>query len=218
MVFLVAMILLSAFIVSCGGGQETTSSLGAATTIVLAETTTSSAATSSTTTTLAPTTTSEVAATTTSTAATTTTEAPTTTSTTMKPLKWVRYQDTNSHFKYSGTHIKVNGANASGGTYTELRKGAKLTIAFTGTQIRLLAIPFWTGGIAVVALDGKTTKVDLYADVDYPNDTSKVVWTSKVLTYGSHTLVISNTGLMNPVSDGAIDRIDAVDIKGTIGS
>lgn len=127
-------------------------------------------------------------------------------------------QDTNSHFKYSGTHIKVDYAKASGGTLTELRKGAKVTIAFTGTQIRLAALPMWTAGIALVALDGKTTKVDLYADVDYPDVTSKVVWTSKVLTYRSHTLVISNTGLMNPISDGAIDRIDAVDIKGTIGN
>jgi hypothetical protein len=208
----------SILLASCGGGSATSSSLSAATTVVTAQ----NPSTSLTTTTLAPTTTSSVVETTTTEAVTTTlapttttTEAPTTTTTVA--LKWTRYQDTNSHLAYSGTHIKVSSVNASGGTYTEVRKGAKVTIKFTGTRVRVAAIKKWTGGIVVLSLDGSSAKVDLYADVDFPDYVSEIVWTSKVLAYGPHTLVISNTGLMNPISDGAIDCIDAVDIKGTMG-
>ena len=205
----------------CGGTSGvTTSSLGAGTTEVAVTT-----SVSSTDTTLAPTTSSEAATTstaapetTTSTEATTTTTLAETTTTAAPVLAWVRYQDGDSHFKYSGTHSKWPYDKASGGTYTELRKGAKLTIAFTGTRVRVAAIPMWTAGIVVISIAGKTKKVDLWSELDFPDAFSKIVWTSSTLTYGKHTLVISNTGLMNPVSDGAIDRIDAVDIKGTIGS
>jgi len=87
--------------------------------------------------------------------------------------------------------------------------GATATFRFTGTQVALHAVRDIDQGIMTVAVDGGTPQsIDNYAPA---RNASGIVWTSPVLTAGSHTLTIVNTGQHNSASTGiniAIDRAD----------
>src|SRR6185437_15852546 len=87
--------------------------------------------------------------------------------------------------------------------------GATATFRFTGTQVALHAVKDVDQGIMTVSVDGGAPQsVDDYAS---SRNASGVVWTSAVLSSGSHTLTIVNTGTKNSLSSGdniAIDRAD----------
>jgi hypothetical protein len=84
------------------------------------------------------------------------------------------------------------------------------TITFTGTQIK-----FYTGernnrGIAAVSIDGGAeTNLDLYSATDAGD---VLVYTSPVLTAGTHTFKVRVTGTHDANSSGTIACIDRFDI------
>jgi hypothetical protein len=85
--------------------------------------------------------------------------------------------------------------------------GASATFRFTGTRAALHAVRDVDQGIMSISVDGGVAQnVDNYAS---SRNASGIVWTSPVLTSGSHALTITNTGQRNGSSSGnniAIDR------------
>ena len=67
-------------------------------------------------------------------------------------------------------------------------------------------------GIAAVSIDGGAeTNIDLYLT---PKTGNVLVWTSPVLTVGSHTFKVRTTGTKNASSSGTTITLDRVDIVG----
>jgi hypothetical protein len=87
--------------------------------------------------------------------------------------------------------------------------GATATFTFSGDQVALHAVKDVDQGIMSVSIDGGTpVNVDNYSST---RNASGIVWTSPMLTTGTHTLTIVNTGQKNSASSGiniAIDRAD----------
>jgi hypothetical protein len=87
--------------------------------------------------------------------------------------------------------------------------GATAVFRFTGTQVALHAVRDVDQGIMTVSVDGGAPQsIDNYAAT---RNASGIVWTSAVLSSGSHTVTILNTGQKNGASSGiniAIDRAD----------
>ena len=87
--------------------------------------------------------------------------------------------------------------------------GATATFTFSGNQVALHAVKDVDQGIMSVSIDGGTpVNVDDYSPT---RNASGIVWTSPMLSTGTHTLTIVNTGQKNSASSGnniAIDRAD----------
>jgi peptidoglycan/xylan/chitin deacetylase (PgdA/CDA1 family) len=148
-----------------------------------------------TTTTTVPTTTTTVP-TTTTTVPTTTTTAPTTTTT--APTSDVTVDELvtsgTNRFSYTGTWVDCGGCNA--GAYQNSFRyapsaGGALTFTFTGSQAVLSGYKEPQGGIASVSVDGGAN-----SDVNYYSSaqTLTTVYSTPILTNGSHVLTLSFTG------------------------
>lgn len=91
--------------------------------------------------------------------------------------------------------------------------GDYLTVAFTGTGIRLYAVERSRAGIGAVSIDGGAeTLVDTYAATDQGN---QLLWSSPPLPAGAHTLKLRVTGTKNPSSSDFYVTPDRVDILTT---
>jgi hypothetical protein len=87
---------------------------------------------------------------------------------------------------------------------------AAVTIAFTGTRIRLYIDQRNNRGIGAVSIDGGAeTNVDQYAAADAGD---VLIYTSPVLAAGAHTFKLRSTGTANPASVGTRVCVDRVDI------
>jgi peptidoglycan/xylan/chitin deacetylase (PgdA/CDA1 family) len=194
-------------------------------------TTTTTAPTTTTTTTTPPTTTTTTVPTTTTsstttpptTTTTTTTAVPTTTTTTSAPTSSgppVAVDDAitsgTNHFSYSGSWTACGGCNA--GAYNNSFQyasttGASVTLTFTGTQAVLYGYKEQWGGIAAVSLDGgASVDRDFYAAAQSLTS----VYTSPVLSAGTHTLTMTVTGRTSGSSRTInIDKADVYSSGGT---
>ena len=94
---------------------------------------------------------------------------------------------------------------------------ATATFRFAGSQVALHAVRDADQGIMTVAVDGGAAQsVDNYAPT---RNAAGVVWTSPVLSAGTHSLRIVNTGQRNAASSGiniAVDRVDVSPAAQTI--
>jgi hypothetical protein len=235
-VLIAAAVFMSGCTVSCTVGEPgtTATTVGAANTATsLQDSTTAPApATTTTATTAAPTTSSET--TTGSTAKTTATSGKTSktdVSTTDESLilvhptlgtivpidQWTRYEETDPYIKWIGSWAFVASQYNSGGGYvwtTDVH--ANMVIPFKGTQIRLLGTTWVGGGIGSVTLDGGSViEIDTYAGTA---TATAVIWTSPVLSNGTHHLTVGFTGTKNPKALMAGLTLDAAEIVGTIGN
>ena len=117
----------------------------------------------------------------------------------------------NDQFQYDANWGETSGVSDmyAGTANWSHTAGATATFRFTGTQVALHAVKDVDQGIMTVSVDGGSPQsVDDYASA---RNASGVVWTSAVLSEGSHTLTIVNTGAKNSASSGdniAIDRAD----------
>jgi hypothetical protein len=235
---LAAAMALGALVTACGDAGEA----GAPTTIVVLQTTTSAApvttepvttttgtVASSTTATSAPTQTTAAPSTPTTgsspDATATTQKSPTTVSTiapqfniptvTLHPVAmWTRYEETDPHFKWVGSWAFQSQTGYSGGAYIWTNNtDASVVVPFKGTQIRVLGTKWKAGGIANITLDGQTI-----GQVDTHSDTfavSTILWTSSVLSNGTHYLTVQFYGGSSSTDTLSLD---AVEIVGTIGA
>jgi hypothetical protein len=120
----------------------------------------------------------------------------------------------------TGTHLVYTGANWGntpgvpdmylGTARWNSVSGQTATLAFSGTRVALHAVKDSDQGIMNVSVDGGSpTAVDDYSATRVA---SGVVWTSPVLTAGSHTVTITITGTHNGSSSGSTIAIDSVDV------
>ena len=121
-----------------------------------------------------------------------------------------RYQQDNAGLTYAGSWAPFTASGASGGSYRRANTSdASVTIKFNGTYLAWIATKGTTLGKARVSLDGgAAVTVNLAATaVAY----QQLVWTTGMLTAGSHTMKItwdtSNAA-------GKYISVDAVDLVG----
>jgi hypothetical protein len=124
---------------------------------------------------------------------------------------------------FTGTGWTLRGAEIatfSGGTAASSNVGGDTaSFTFSGTQVSWIGLKCSVCGIATVSIDGGAPiSVDTAgaAAVGSAGLDSEVVFTSPVLTSGTHTLVITVTG--NTTSGGAHIIVDAFDVAGGTGS
>jgi methionine-rich copper-binding protein CopC/uncharacterized membrane protein len=100
--------------------------------------------------------------------------------------------------------------NAFGGTVTNsLATNDTATVTFTGTQITFYAGEKTNRGFAGISIDGGSeTQVDLYSTANNGNGTSLPVYTSPILSAGSHAIQVRVTGTKDPTGNGTTVSID----------
>ncbi len=85
-----------------------------------------------------------------------------------------------------------------------------VTLTFTGVQIRFYSVLDTMQGIGAVSLDGGSeTMLDFYAATRAGD---QLVWTSPMLSAGTHTFKLRVTGNKNPSSSDICTVVDRVDI------
>ncbi|MFC9331227.1 ricin-type beta-trefoil lectin domain protein [Kitasatospora sp. NPDC057015] len=89
--------------------------------------------------------------------------------------------------------------------------GASASFTFAGTEVTYYASQTADNGIASISIDGGTAvDVNLYA----PTKTLGLpVYTSPLLSAGSHTVVVSSTGRTDPRSSGTFVSLDAFSVR-----
>lgn len=94
-----------------------------------------------------------------------------------------------------------------------------VTVAFTGTQIKLFGVQDTVHGIGAVSIDGGAeTKIDFYAST---RTGDVLLWTSPALASGSHTFKLRVTGTHSAAStDNFVvpDRVDIINGNSAIPS
>ena len=124
----------------------------------------------------------------------------------------VRYDQSDSHFAYSGTWSDYSKTVAWKGSYSRSRTaGASVTVTFVGTRLDWIAMKGTTTGKADVYLDDALqTTIDLAnATAVYQQD----VWSTHDLPSGTHKVkfVLNSTS-----AAGKFLVIDAIDVLGSI--
>ena len=88
--------------------------------------------------------------------------------------------------------------------------GQTATLTIVGTRVALHAVRDTDQGIVSISVDGGTAvQVDDYSST---RNASGIVWTSAVLSAGTHTVTISSTNTKNGASSGYTVAIDSADI------
>ena len=99
--------------------------------------------------------------------------------------------------------------------------GATVSFTFTGTSVRWIGALSRDGGIALVRVDGGTTKGKDFFEVDLftrPREMRTPVITIYDLSPGQHTLTIEVTGRQNPDADSNVVVVDAFEVEPQIVS
>jgi hypothetical protein len=126
-------------------------------------------------------------------------------SVTGKVLNQINYSGAWSHITGTVIPNAYNGTVSNSSTTNDFA-----TITFSGTQIKFYAGERSNRGIAALSIDGgPETDVDLYSATDAGD---VLVYTSPVLTSGTHTLKVRVTGSHNANSSGTIVSIDRFDV------
>ena len=122
----------------------------------------------------------------------------------------------------SGTDTYADASYRSNDYHESTTPGDSVSFQFSGTGITLYGGSTDFSGIAAVSIDGGTpVSVDLYSHrwlVEAGTSTSgdrggTVFYTSPVLSSGSHTLTLTNTGIKDPASTGISIRLDAAIVQ-----
>jgi hypothetical protein len=127
----------------------------------------------------------------------------------------VCYQQTDSHFAYSGAWYSAAAGAASGGSYAYANSsGASTTVSFHGTGLALFAKKSPSYGVATVSLDGGSP---VYVDLYSPSTLYlQNVYGTGPLTDGNHTVVIKWDGSKNASSSGYLIDVDAAYVQNTL--
>ena len=141
----------------------------------------------------------------------------TTTSTTQPVVVWqtMRYEQNTPGLVYSGawTYSSAEPASEGGFVYAN-SDGASLTFRFVGGYCGWLAKTSDEYGKATISVDdGAATTVDLYSKETMWRH---VVWETKSLPFGEHTVKIDWTGKKKTGSKGTRINVDAVEIVGAL--
>jgi hyaluronate lyase len=125
------------------------------------------------------------------------------------------YQEGNAKLVYSGNWTTGSDPLASGGSFAFAdSSGSSMTIRFSGIELDWFASKSPDYGNATVTVDGGSpATVSLYsADVRW----AEMVWSTGVLTAGTHTVKIEWAGTKDTAATGTGINIDAVDVTGVL--
>jgi hypothetical protein len=116
-----------------------------------------------------------------------------------------------------GTWRQMQSKAYSGGLadFTD-EKGATLSFAFEGNQVRVIGSAWPAGGKADVSIDGvrQLCGIDEWCPVECNR---QVVYYRNGLPDGRHTLQVTALGDRNPVSKGTMVNVDAIDCSAATG-
>jgi len=128
-----------------------------------------------------------------------------------KPPVWKRFEQTSSAVAFSGSWTLKRETSLSGGSYRYTRSTtARATFTTSGARIRWIGKRGPTFGKAYVSIDGGAAVViDLYSSKVLYRQT---LWTSAMLSAGTHTVRIRPTGTRNPRASGHYVGVDAYDV------
>jgi hypothetical protein len=145
----------------------------------------------------------------------TTTTASTTTTLPITVWQTVRYEQNAPGLSYSGAWTRSSSGSASKGSFVYAdSSGSSVTFEFVGTHCALLAKTSNQYGKAKVTVDEESTStVDFYS-----KDTvwRHVVWETKTLPFGTHTVKIAWTGKKSAGAKDTFINVDAIEIVGAI--
>jgi len=132
----------------------------------------------------------------------------------------VRYDQTDSHFVYSGTWSAFAKTVAWNGSYARSStSGASVTVTFNGTRLDWIAMKGTTPGKVNVYLDGvlKTTvdlasatavyQQDVWSTHDLPSGTHKVKFVRSSSSASGKYLVIDAVDVLGSVVDSVVDTV-----------
>ena len=130
-----------------------------------------------------------------------------------------------AHFEYIGSweHVTDQFGCHDSDVHRSATEGDKAVLHFTGRQVKLFGVPLNNCGIAAVWVDGEEVgKVDFYSQMIpwkdqhsiemTPTTGETLLYSSKVLDYGEHTLTIVVCGEKNDKSAGVNINIDKAEI------
>jgi hypothetical protein len=140
-----------------------------------------------------------------------------TTSSTLQLETWtpVAYEQGTPGLSYAGgwTYSSATDASKGGFIYTD-KSGASVTFRFVGTHCAWLAKTSDKYGKATVTVDdGTAVTVDLYSKTVVWRH---MVWETKTLPFGEHTVKIERTGKKRTASKGTCINVDSVEVIGAL--
>lgn len=113
---------------------------------------------------------------------------------------------------YSGNwYSNSSSANTGGLAALTNTKGARVSLAFTGSGIKWLGVTDGWGGLATVYVDGVMTLIDSYGSV---SGYQRPVFSARGLSTGPHTISIEVMHERGPATQGSWVWIDAFEIEG----
>jgi SpoIID/LytB domain protein len=125
-----------------------------------------------------------------------------------------RYEQTDSHFHYTGSWANSWTGYASAGYFKYTSSAATVTVNFNGTYLAWLAKKSYQYGQATVTLDGgPPVTVDLYSGTPLYQE---IAYNTGVIAGGPHTLVIQWAGTKNASSSGYLVDVDAFEVLGSL--
>jgi C1A family cysteine protease len=125
-----------------------------------------------------------------------------------------RFEQTDSHLVYATTWATATGSSYSGSSIATVNASSSVTIKFSGVSLAVIAAKARSYGRMSISVDGAAAiTVDLYS---YTTSYKQVVWSSGILTNGTHTVKITRLGTKNSSSTGYTIDLDAVDVIGLL--
>jgi mannan endo-1,4-beta-mannosidase len=118
-----------------------------------------------------------------------------------------------NQFNYQGTwSTSTPVGTLNGDNHYNSITGTSYQIQFSGTRAKIFSERSSALGIVGISVDGGAeTLVDAYSAARLEQ---QLLYTSPVLTKGSHVLTVRNTGTKNPSSSGIYAVADRVDFQG----
>lgn len=140
-----------------------------------------------------------------------------TTSTSLSAERWktVTYEQDSAGLAYAGgwTNSSADGASKRGFIYAE-KAGAMMTFHFVGTYCAWVAKTAANYGKASVTIDDRAAvTVDLYSKSTMWRH---VVWQTKDLAFGDHTVKIVCLGKKRTAAKGASINVDSIQVTGAV--
>ncbi|MBI5198311.1 MAG: putative Ig domain-containing protein, partial [Nitrospirae bacterium] len=127
--------------------------------------------------------------------------------------KKTRYEENDPALVYQGSWAFSADGSASGGGYnysSDTGTPGRVTLTFSGSEVRWISDVWGDLGIANVYLDGNLdATVDLYGNA---NLYQQVVYTKKGISPGVHALTLEVTGMKNSKSAGKVIDLDALEV------
>ncbi|MER5739633.1 ricin-type beta-trefoil lectin domain protein [Streptomyces sp. NPDC002262] len=120
--------------------------------------------------------------------------------------------DSSSAVTYTGSWNSSGSSTCGSGLdHWTSSSGAQATFTFTGTELTLLASQTPDNGIATISVDGQpAVDVNLYAPV---KKLGTPVYTSPVLSAGTHTVRVTASGRADPRSTNSFISVDAFQVR-----